>query len=127
MMTLTDIDFSYFVDRLAKPGVDIVESMTADNAHILHMAVGIAGEAGELLDAVKKGVIYNKPFDEPNILEELGDLEFYMEGLRQAFGLSRSEVIEHNVAKLSLRYGGGYSDQAAQDRADKSIPQTSGN
>ena len=116
---LTNDDFEFFVSRLAKPGGDILKSMTARNAHILHMAVGIAGEAGELLDAIKKGVIYNKPFDEPNIIEELGDLEFYMEGLRQAFGFYRDEIIEANVEKLSIRYEDGYSDQAAQTRADK--------
>ncbi len=116
---LNELDFEYFVSRLAKPGEDILESMTADDAHKLHMAVGIAGEAGELLDAIKKGVIYNKPFDEPNIIEELGDLEFYMEGLRQAFGLTREAVIQHNVEKLSIRYEHGYSDTAAQTRADK--------
>ena len=47
------------------------------------MVVGVSGEAGELLDAVKKAVIYRKPLDLENVIEELGDLEFYMEGLRQ--------------------------------------------
>jgi len=116
---LTSLDFEYFVSRLAKPGADILDSMTPADAHKLHMAVGIAGEAGELLDAIKKGVIYNKPFDEPNIIEELGDLEFYMEGLRQAFNLTRDEIIAANVKKLSVRYQDGYSDEAAQERADK--------
>ena len=116
---LDEQDFEFFVSRLIKPGQDIIDSMSPRKANILHMAVGIAGEAGELLDAIKKGVMYNKPFDEENILEELGDLEFYMEGLRQAFGITRSEVIEHNVAKLNARYKDGYSDKAAQIRADK--------
>lgn len=116
---LTNLDFEYFVSRLVKPGADILDSMTPADAHKLHMAVGIAGEAGELLDAIKKGVIYNKPFDEPNIIEELGDLEFYMEGLRQAFNLTRDEIIAANVKKLSVRYQDGYSDEAAQERADK--------
>lgn len=37
---------------LAKPGADIVATLTSEDAHLLHMAVGISGEAGELLDAV---------------------------------------------------------------------------
>lgn len=96
-----------------------LESLTSEMAHNLHMAVGIAGEAGELLDAVKKAAIYNKPLDRENVIEELGDLEFYMEGLRQGVGVTRDEVLAHNIAKLSVRYGATYSDAAAQARADK--------
>ena len=40
------------VAALAKPGADIVATLTAEDAPSLHMAVGIAGEAGELLDAL---------------------------------------------------------------------------
>ena len=84
------------------------------------MAVGVAGEAGELLDAVKKHTVYCKAIDVENVIEELGDLEFYMEGVRQALGLTREQTLEANVAKLSKRYEGlKYSNQAAIDRADK--------
>lgn len=38
------------------------------------MATGVSGEAGELLDAVKKSVVYKKPLDRENVVEELGDL-----------------------------------------------------
>jgi len=83
------------------------------------MIMGISGEAGELLDAVKKCTIYRKPLDVPNVLEELGDLEFYLEGLRQILGISREQVLNQNIAKLRVRYGQKYSDKAAQDRVDK--------
>ena len=84
------------------------------------MAVGISGEAGELLDAIKKAAIYQKPVDRQNVIEELGDLEFYMEGLRQGLGITRKETIQGNIDKLSKRYEGfKYSNEAAQNRADK--------
>lgn len=112
------------VAALAKPGADIVATLTAEDAHSLHMAVGIAGEAGELLDAVKKAAIYRKPIDRENVVEELGDLEFYMEGLRQGLAITRQEVLDHNIAKLSKRYSSGtYSDKHAQERADKNPAQ----
>lgn len=108
------------VAALAKPGADIVATLTPEDAHALHMAVGIAGEAGELLDAIKKAAIYRKPIDRENVVEELGDLEFYMEGLRQGLGITREEVLAGNISKLSKRYSSGtYSDKHAQDRADK--------
>lgn len=105
---------------LAKPGQVIADEMTGFDAHLIHMAVGVSGEAGELLDAVKKRVIYRKPLDRENVIEELGDLEFYLEGLRQSLEITREETIEHNVVKLQKRYSGAkYSDAAAQARSDK--------
>ena len=119
MTTFLDVAYRQFVDQLAKPGDEIAASLTADRAHLLHMVVGISGEAGELLDAVKKHVIYNKDLDMKNVIEELGDLEFYMQGVRNGLGLTRTTILEHNMKKLGARYEGGYSDKAAQERADK--------
>ena len=90
---------------------------------MMHAAIGVAGEAGELLDAVKKVWAYGKPLDRANAVEELGDLEFYMEALRQQIGVSREEVLQANQEKLAKRYPGGvYSDQHAQARLDKVEP-----
>jgi NTP pyrophosphatase (non-canonical NTP hydrolase) len=115
-----NINHSDMVAQLAKPGEVIAAEMTGEDAHLLHMSVGISGEAGELLDAVKKAVMYRKDIDRENVIEELGDLEFYMEGLRQGLGITREETIEANISKLGKRYKGHqYSDQQAQDRADK--------
>jgi NTP pyrophosphatase (non-canonical NTP hydrolase) len=116
-MTITHTEL---VKNLVKPGAEIVTTITPAKAHTLHMTMGIAGESGELLDAIKKHVIYNKPLDRVNVVEELGDLEFYLEGFRQGLGISREEVLAANIAKLSIRYGEGkYSDAQAQARADK--------
>lgn len=115
-----DIEYSDMVRALAKPGDIIASEMSGSDAHMLHMAVGVSGEAGELLDAIKKAVIYRKPIDRENVVEELGDLEFYMEGLRQGLGISREETLTANIAKLGIRYEGlKYSDAGAHARADK--------
>ena len=115
-----ELDHSDMVAVLVKPGEEIVATFTPGMAHRLHMAVGISGESGELLDAIKKHVFYCKPLDRENVVEELGDLEFYMEGLRQSLGITRDEVLEANIQKLFKRYSSGkYSDQQAQERADK--------
>ena len=113
------IAHSEMVEALAKPGHEFLLTMSPQDCHILHMAVGISGESGELLDAIKKAVIYRKPIDIENVIEELGDLEFYMEGLRASLDITREQTIEGNIAKLGKRYAAGYSDKAAQERADK--------
>ncbi len=90
-----------------------------DTEGLLHCAVGISGEAGELLDAVKKTWVYGKPLDSANLIEELGDIEWYMEALRSLLGVTREEVIASNVAKLEVRYPISYSDELALARLDK--------
>lgn len=120
MSDVTEGEYSQFVKSRIKPADDIISSLTAGRANALHMAVGISGEAGELLDSIKKFVIYNKGINLMNVIEELGDLEFYMEGLRAEFGLSRQQIINHNKAKLSERYKEKFTDEEAQNRVDKS-------
>lgn len=113
------------VHDLVKDPELIIETLTAEKMDMLHAAVGIAGEAGELLDAVKKCVVYNKPLDRENVIEELGDLEFYMQALRARLQISRDLTLDCNMAKLqkgkNARYANGYTDEAAQARADKAV------
>lgn len=112
-------EYANMVRVLAKDGNLIAEEMDGKRAHLVHMVLGISGEAGELLDPVKKHVIYNRQIDHENVIEELGDIEFYMEGIRQALGISRDETLRANQKKLAKRYGEAYSDQSANTRFDK--------
>lgn len=114
------MNFSEFVADKCKPGEDILASMTADKAHLDHMALGVAGEAGELVDAIKRHTIYGKPLDIDNVVEEIGDILFYMQGILIALYLDMDMAISANMEKLSKRYSTGrYSDQQANARADK--------
>lgn len=107
------------VRRLKKDPKEILLGITCNESDAIHMALGIAGEAGELVDAIKKWAIYGKDPDIENIVEEIGDLEFYMEGMRQIIGVSRRFVLDRNIEKLTKRYGRRYSDRAAIERKDK--------
>lgn len=92
---------------------------SAGSDGLMHAAIGIAGEAGELLDAIKKVWVYNKPIDRNNIVEELGDIEWYMQALRTLLCITREETIRANVEKLGKRYPQGYNDFHAAARIDK--------
>ena len=110
------------VAELCKPGAEILAELKEADAHLIHMIMGVCGEAGELLDAIKKAVIYRKELDLEHVIEEMGDIEFYLEGLRQDLRISRGQVLEQNIVKLRQRYSGGsYSNQAAKERADKAV------
>jgi NTP pyrophosphatase (non-canonical NTP hydrolase) len=108
------------VTALIKPGEEIVDEMTPEKANLWHLASCVPGKAGELFDAVKKHAIYGKELDLENVIEELGDLEFYLEGIRQALKISRQLTLDRNVSKLSLRYSQmRFRNEDARARADK--------
>jgi NTP pyrophosphatase (non-canonical NTP hydrolase) len=108
------------VSALVKDGTVILSEMSPIDAHLMHMALGIAGESGELVDAVKRYIIYRRPMDRHNLIEELGDMEFFLEGLRQAYNISRQETLQANIDKLTVRYAKGhYTNEQAVARADK--------
>lgn len=111
--------YSDFVASRAKDPKEILQEYTEFKAALDHAAKGISGEAGELMDAVKKYTVYNRILDLANVIEELGDLEFYMEMMRQAIGVDRDEIINKNMNKLSKRYPQGYTDAHAAARMDK--------
>ena len=86
---------------------------------LLHAALGIASEAGEIADPIKKHVFYNQDLDTENIKEELGDILFYIAWLADISGIRMSDVLNYNNEKLQKRYPDGFTEKAAFERADK--------
>ena len=78
--------------------------MAIKDAELLHAMLGIVTEAGEFTDAIKKNLIYNKPLDRTNMVEELGDLTWYIGLAIMALGSTWGEVFEANIRKLAARY-----------------------
>jgi len=113
-------EFNDMTACLMKDPNTIKQELSSVDCALIHSVMGVCGEAGELLDAVKKHVIYRKPLDLDNVIEELGDLEFYMQTIRQELGICREETLIFNMNKLAERYKKyQYSDKAAVERADK--------
>lgn len=104
--------FAEHVDRLFVKPIDHV-------GRLVHAAIGVAGESGELLDAVKKHWIYKAELDRENILEECGDALFYLQALLAECGYSMEKAMRFNIEKLRKRYPEGYTDEAARERKDK--------
>lgn len=90
-----------------------------DKNDLMHAASGMVEEAAEVLGPIKKMWVYGAPMDLDKIMEEMGDVEVYAEALRTLLGVSREEILTNVIKKLSKRYPHGYTDQAAQERADK--------
>lgn len=86
---------------------------------LTHAALGLAGEAGEFADAVKKHTVYGRPLDRGNAIEELGDLLWFVALGCATLGVTMAEVAQQNIDKLKLRYPDKYEDLLAHKRLDK--------
>lgn len=93
-----------------------IAARMADNTRLMHGAIGIATESGELLDAVKKSVFYGKPLDAVNVKEELGDLMWYVAIICDQFGFSLEEIKQINIDKLRKRYPQKFTESSALNR-----------
>lgn len=71
-------------------------------------ALGLAGEAGEVCDMVKKALYHQVPYNLEDMKKELGDCLWYLTALASDHGFKLSDVAQANVEKLRKRYPNGF-------------------
>lgn len=91
---------------------------TGDEIMLVWNALGLAGEAGEVADTIKKSVFHRHNLDRNELVKELGDVLWYVAALCTKLDIPMSLVMERNIAKLMTRYPNGYSSAASQTRQD---------
>lgn len=99
------------------------------NIDLLHATMGMSTEANELVDQMKKVIFYGKPMDTANIVEELGDVLFYVAIVCRELNVSMERIGEINIAKLKKRYPDAFSEENALNRdldAERKILEGSG-
>lgn len=99
-------DIAPLLDRMRNP----------QNARLLHAAMGLTTESGELFDALKRHLVYGKPLDRTNFIEEAGDIMWYLALLLDTVHSDFDEAMEKNVAKLKARFGEKFTEAAALER-----------
>ena len=82
----------------------------------LHAAIGISTESGELLDAFKKAIFYRGKLDVTNVVEEAGDLLWYLALLFDSLDSSFEEAAWRVIKKLRTRYPQKFQTELAFDR-----------
>lgn len=95
------------------------KDMGTQKLNLIHAAMGVASDGGELVDAIKKHAIYGKDLDVENVVEEIGDVLWFLVLMCDTLGLTLGECMRLNIEKLKKRYPNKYSDSAAIARADK--------
>lgn len=95
-------DLAELYAGFVKAGVKLDPDTTRERG--LLGATGLGGEAGEVIDHIKKLTWHNKPLDREAFILELGDVLWYYTLLLETFGISYTEVMTMNIYKLVARY-----------------------
>ena len=85
-------------------------------ADISNATLGIAGEAGEIADYVKKCLYQGHQYDVAVMVEELGDLLFYIANMASLCGVTLEDIAKYNYKKLLKRYPYGFEVERSINR-----------
>ena len=89
-----------------------------EHMKVVYPALGLAGEAGEVADKVKK--IYRDGRDDSRfkgeIAKEIGDVLWYCAALADDLGFDLQQVAEMNIYKLKSRKAAGNIGGSGDDR-----------
>ena len=99
-------DYQYGVLRTAKQ-TDLKDQM-------LNAALGL-GEAGEVQNIVKKEIFHGHPEDRMAILDELGDVLYYVAWLADCYDIDLQLVAQFNHDKLKKRYPEGFDAERSMN------------
>lgn len=81
------------------------ETTVGPDANPLMIALGVGGEAGEVLEIIKKGNRPGRTVDVDHLSEEIGDVLWYLANLATYYDLDLEEIVLQNMEKLEERYG----------------------
>jgi len=86
------------------------------NPRLLHSIMGCCTESGELMDILKKYIYYGKKIDKLALIEEVGDVLWYLGIMVDELGVSFEEVMRLNICKLKKRYPEKFESDRALNR-----------
>ena len=87
----------------------------SDKVHpqLLHASMGMVTGAGEFQDALKRALFYGKDLDIVNLVEELGDVLWYVAIACDHLGVQMDTVFGINIDKLKARFPDKFEKHAA--------------
>lgn len=103
-------DYETAAARTFRPEDAQAKTLTPQQTTLLLGAMGMAGEAGEFLDHVKKHLFHDQELTEERVAKmkaELGDILWYHFTSCSGMGTTMSEMAQGNIDKLLARHPNG--------------------
>ena len=82
---------------------------------VIYPALGLAAEAGEVANKVKK-ILRDGKFDREAIADEVGDCMWYIAALCRDLNIDMQQIADNNIKKLKDRLERGVISGSGDDR-----------
>ena len=80
-----------------------------------HALFGLSAEVGEI-HSLYQHEYQGKPVDKDRVIDECGDLCWFLNELLDTYHVDFEEVLSYNVNKLKKRYPAGFSEERSEKR-----------
>lgn len=87
-----------------------------DKDLVINAALGLAGESGEVADLIKKHLFQGHELNKEKIVDELGDILWYIAIMAEGLGVEMEVIPTHNINKLRKRYPNGFEAERSINR-----------
>ena len=88
---------------------------------LVNGVMGLCGEAGESIDIVKKHLFHGHALNRDRLIEEIGDVAWYLAETCTALGIDLESVLTSNIEKLKKRYPEGFDSYRSMHREEKGL------
>jgi NTP pyrophosphatase (non-canonical NTP hydrolase) len=105
-------------DEYVELAVNTAPPDLSQDERLLNAALGLAGEAGEVADMIKKWRFHGHDLDAAKLQKELGDIQWYLALASDAMGMSLRGVMQQNLMKLRARYPEGFDPERSRNRTE---------
>ena len=118
MINETDIEAFKYYNSL---DMEDYQKQAADTAiysskhAVIYPALGLAAEAGEVANKVKK-ILRDGDFDRKAIADEIGDCLWYIAALCRDLNIDMQEIADNNIKKLKDRLERGVLSGSGDNR-----------
>lgn len=83
---------------------------------LINGVMGLCGESGEAIDIVKKWLAQGHTLRRDQLIDELGDIAWYLAEAAFALDVTLDEVLAGNLEKLRRRYPEGFDSDRSRGR-----------
>lgn len=92
-------------------------NMTLPNdMRLAGLTLGLAGEAGEVADIIKKFLTHGHDSNPDAVAKELGDVLWYLANIATEYGFTLQAIADMNIAKVKARYPQGFDEEKSRNR-----------
>lgn len=83
-----------------------------------NLSMGLCGEAGEVVDYLKKVYFHGHELDNVKLKHELGDVLWYISGIATVHKIDLRDIAVSNIEKLKKRYPDGFDQNKSKNREE---------